>query len=511
MTDGSVSGGDGHSYFRFRSQPGDVGPEVVDALPHPVVAIGPDGAILWCNRAFRVAFLLGDRTLDGFRLFAVRDWLFDEPALHEALSAVREGRPEATCTLSRDGRTVHEVTVRLLPSAGDGASLLTFTDVSGKASAEAERRRYRSQLAIVNEVIRASASRLTTDEILAAVLERTVSLLGFDAGAVYLLGGERGVAHLSAAHGLCDLVFEGSPFLRLDTPPLDAVLEGRACYTETYLDVEHDEGELGVFSSATVPVLADGRTIGLIAVASTSFHRFSPLEREVLEAIGAEIGGAVRRGELEEASIREHRAAELYLDLISHDLGNLQTAALAYAEDLRESGAPAAPLVETLRRGLSIVRQIGTLRRIGSTEGVLEPVRLLSAIDSARVEAGETEVRVDGDGTVLADALLPEVFANLFANSHKFGATRILVRVRELPDGTEVRVEDDGPGISDEEKDRVFLRYQAGPHPASGSGLGLSLVSLLMERYRGVVVVEDRVPGHPGEGAAFVLRFRRPG
>lgn len=488
-------------------------PEIVDALPHPVVAIGPDSSVLWCNRAFRVAFLLGDLPLDGVCLFSVRDWFFDAPELHQALAIVREGRPEATCTLSRNGGTVHEVTVRQIPSAGDGATLLTFTDVSGQACAEVDGGRCHAQLEIVNEVIRASTSSLTTDEILAAVLERTVALLGFDAGAVYLVGDEPVVAHLRAAHGLCELIYAGSPILRLETPPLDALLEGRACYSETYLDVEHDEGELGVFSAATVPVLAAGRTIGLLAVASTSFYRFSPLEREVLEAIGGQIGAAVRRGDLEAALVQEHRAAELYLDVITHDLGNLQTAALAYAEEIStgECSTETAPLLETLRRSLSIVRRIGTLRRLGGISRSFEPAHLGSAVESARVEAGGIVVRVDGDGQVLADELLPEVFANLFGNSRKFGATRVLVRVRELPEWTEVRVEDDGPGIPDAEKARVFSRYQAGSLPGSGSGLGLTLVSLLMERYGGCVVLEDRARGHPEQGAAFVLRFRRPG
>ncbi len=488
-------------------------PEIVDALPHPVVAIDRDARVLWANRAFRVAFLLGDQPLEGVRLFTVRDWFFDAPELHQAIAAVGEGLPEASCILSRSGGTVHEVTVRGLGPDGGGAVLLTFTDISGHAGAEADRGRCHAQLAIVNEVIRASTSRLTTDEILAAVLERTVALLGFDAGAVYLVGEEPTVAHLRAAHGLCELVYAGSLTLRLEAPPLDALLEGRACYTETYLDVEHDEGELGVFSAATVPVLADGRTIGLLAIASTSFYRFSPLEREVLEAIGAEIGAAVRRGELEEALVQEHRAAELYLDVITHDLGNLQTAALACAEELASGRREplAASLCETLRRGLSIVRRIGTLRRLGGPVRLLEPTRLGSAVDSARVEAGETVVQVDGDGLVLADELLPEVFANLLGNSRKFGATRVQVRVRELPEWTEVRVEDDGPGIPDPEKEHVFSRYQAGSLPGSGSGLGLTLVSLLMERYRGSVAVEDRVPGNQEEGVAFVLRFRRPG
>ncbi len=490
-------------------------PEFVDALPHSVIAIGPEDAIIWCNRAFRVAFALGDGPLAGVRLFSLRDWYFDAPEVHEALAAVREGLPEAVCALSRDGGPVHEVAVRALPSAGDGAALLAFTDISERIRAETDRSRCQAQLEIVNEIIRASTSRMTTAAILEAVLERTLALLGFDAGAVYLVGTDPALAHLRASQGLCDLIYAGAPTLRLDGPPLDALLAGRPCYCETYLDVAHEEGELGVFSAASVPVSADGRTIGLLAVASSNFYRFSPLERDVLEAIGIELGAAVRRGELESAVVSEHRAAELYLDVITHDLGNLQTAALAYTEALAETLASAehpglVPLRETLRRGLSVVRSIGTLRRLRGDAGALAPIRLKTAVEGALADAGGMAVEIAGDGVVLADPLLVEVFANLFGNSRKFGATRTRVVVEEAADWVVVRVEDDGPGIPDEEKGRVFLRYTTSSTPGSGSGLGLSIVSALMERYGGTVEVRDRVPGRYAEGSAFTLRFRRP-
>jgi len=490
-------------------------PEIVDALPHAVVAIGPDDAVVWCNRAFRVAFALGDSPLSGARLFSLCDWYFDDPEVHEALSAVRDGLPEAGCTLSRNGGRVYEVAVRALEGAGDGAALLVFSDISEQVRSDAAGSRSRAQLEIVNAIIRAATSCMTTTAILEAVLERTLALLGFDAGAVYLVGEDPAVAHLRVAQGFYELVYAGAPTIRLDCPPHDALADGGTCYRETYLDIAHEEGELGVFSAASIPISADGRVIGLLAIVSSSFYRFSPLEREVLEAIGAELGAVVRRGELEAALAREHRAAELYLDVITHDLGNLQTAALANAEALEEALSPEerprlGQIRETLRRGLSVVRNIGTLRRLRDDAGSLVPTRLVTAVEAARADAGSMAVEVAGDGIVLADPLLVEVFANLFGNSNKFGATTVRVVVEEAGDRIVVRVEDDGPGIPEKEKARVFSRYVTGPTPGSGSGLGLSIVAALMDRYGGAADVRDRVPGRHGAGAAFILSFRRP-
>ncbi|WP_331519626.1 ATP-binding protein [Methanoculleus sp.] len=42
-----------------------------------------------------------------------------------------------------------------------------------------------------------------------------------------------------------------------------------------------------------------------------------------------------------------------------------------------------------------------------------------------------------------------------------------------------------------------------------GEGLGLYLVQILVERYGGKIWVEDRVPGHPEEGAAFRFTLKK--
>ena len=66
-------------------------------------------------------------------------------------------------------------------------------------------------------------------------------------------------------------------------------------------------------------------------------------------------------------------------------------------------------------------------------------------------------------------------------------------------------VEDNGPGIPDDMKDRIFSRLLRGGTKASGAGLGTYLVRRLVEDYHGRVWAEDRLAGDHSQGARFVV------
>jgi len=72
-------------------------------------------------------------------------------------------------------------------------------------------------------------------------------------------------------------------------------------------------------------------------------------------------------------------------------------------------------------------------------------------------------------------------------------------------DGT-IRVLDAGPGIAEGEQALIFRRFWRRDRRRSGSaGLGLSIVSRIVEAHSGSIVVENRATG----GAAFSLHFAR--
>jgi signal transduction histidine kinase len=113
---------------------------------------------------------------------------------------------------------------------------------------------------------------------------------------------------------------------------------------------------------------------------------------------------------------------------------------------------------------------------------------------------------IRGDAAALRRAL-----ANLVANAVKFAAAGrwLAVRAAARPDGRAVvlRVEDRGPGIPRDERERVFEPFHRGPaaerNATPGSGLGLSLVRHVVRAHGGSV----RVEGREGGGAALVVEL----
>ncbi|MFG3047769.1 ATP-binding protein [Streptomyces sp. NPDC048241] len=100
--------------------------------------------------------------------------------------------------------------------------------------------------------------------------------------------------------------------------------------------------------------------------------------------------------------------------------------------------------------------------------------------------------------------LLDNLLANALAHGRDpAGVARIRVDVRRAGEQAVVVVADQGPGIPPEYRERLFERFQRGPH-STGSGLGLTLVAQQTALHRGSVGVTD---GPQGTGARFEVRL----
>jgi two-component system, OmpR family, sensor histidine kinase TctE len=102
------------------------------------------------------------------------------------------------------------------------------------------------------------------------------------------------------------------------------------------------------------------------------------------------------------------------------------------------------------------------------------------------------EVMVSRSGTVLGDeGAIERVVSNLVQNAAEHGASNIIVRVC----GTSIEVEDDGPGIPAEDRERVFEPFQRLRPRSTGAGLGLNLVQQVVERHGGQITILDGTAG----------------
>jgi len=223
-----------------------------------------------------------------------------------------------------------------------------------------------------------------------------------------------------------------------------------------------------------------------------------------------------RTADLEESN----RMATLFLDIMRHDINNANNVASLYSDLLLTDieGQPEAELLQKAKIGLAksteIVRNVNTIQHIQGGAPSPGPIALdriirceIERSPGARVSyAGSTAV-------VLADDLLSEIFANLIGNAVKFGGpgVGITIRVEERGDEVVISVEDEGPGISDALRPRLFDRLSRGTSRVAGTGLGLYICRMLVERYGGRIWAEDRVEGRPELGAAIRFSLRRAG
>jgi signal transduction histidine kinase len=105
-----------------------------------------------------------------------------------------------------------------------------------------------------------------------------------------------------------------------------------------------------------------------------------------------------------------------------------------------------------------------------------------------------TPTRLVGDAGALS-----RVLRNLLDNAAMYARSRIDVTVSPHGDTAQLRIGDDGPGIPENDRQRVFDRFVR-LHPdrsrsAGGSGLGLAIVSEIVAAHRGSVRIDDRAGG----------------
>jgi signal transduction histidine kinase len=120
------------------------------------------------------------------------------------------------------------------------------------------------------------------------------------------------------------------------------------------------------------------------------------------------------------------------------------------------------------------------------------------------VTVGDGPVRLDADRAVLA-----RVIENLLDNARKYGEGLVELDARSVAGGVEVRVRDDGPGIEESARARVFEPYvrlhgaAASLHSATSRGLGLAFCRAAVEAHGGRIWIEDAQ--HHGSVFCFAL------
>jgi K+-sensing histidine kinase KdpD len=231
-------------------------------------------------------------------------------------------------------------------------------------------------------------------------------------------------------------------------------------------------------------------------------------ERDRMEVEAIEAGALRRSDELKTALLRS----------VSHDLRTPLTSIIAAGTALDsptltepERHELSEAVVEQGQRLAHLVENLLDVSRLesGSAQPRREPIDLAGVLEAARESLGGDGALVKfGIGAeipaLVADPVqLERAFANLLVNAVRYGEGRqVLVRSREVGGRLVVRIVDQGPGIPEGERERIFepfYRREGG----QGSGLGLSIARGFIEANGGEIAVESV----PGQGSTFVVSF----
>jgi len=292
-------------------------------------------------------------------------------------------------------------------------------------------------------------------------------------------------------------------------PALARLRPGRTARVDTPLDEDpFIVVAVGASDGDRHLVVLDGRTPAGVAEAAATVTRLLLIGVPVLVVVAAgatwaAVGRTLRR------VARAQDAQRRFVADASHELRSpvatvRQHAEVALAHPERaDAGALAGTVLDEAVRMQRLVDDLLLLARAdeGAVGLRLRPVDLDDLVfeEARRLRAGAAGVRVDSGGVSAArvagdEEALRRLVRNLGENAARHTRTRIAFSLSDGADGrVRLHVDDDGPGVPEAERARIFERFvrldEARARGEGGAGLGLAIVAELAAAHGGTVTV----------------------
>ena len=420
-------------------------------------------------------------------------------------------------------------------------------DESAQILAREQRGRHEIEIAIdrmkrVQSVTDVALAHMSLDELLAELLTRVREALNADTVTILLTEEPDNELVAWAARGLEEEVEHG---VRI---PFGSGFAGRIASTRLPVAIKDVDQSLvmnpllkekGIKALLGVPLLVEGRVIGVIHVGKLTIHEFTEDETRLLQLVGDRIALAIDNARLfeeERAARREAEAASIakdeFLTTISHELRTPLTPIIGWVHMIRNGMLPR----QETTRGLSVIeKNAHVLKRLindlldmsailtGKMRMEELPVHLEAvvreAVETVRPFAAARDISLVltfsrwRDEIVMGDRTrLAQVFWNLLHNAIKFSSPGSRVHIDCEANGRDaiVHIEDSGHGIPTEFLPYVFERFRQADGSKTrihgGMGLGLALVKSFVEGHHGRV---EAISKGRGSGSRFTVSLPR--
>ena len=278
-----------------------------------------------------------------------------------------------------------------------------------------------------------------------------------------------------------------------------------------------------------LPLVSMNKTLGILAVQPSPGQMWGFDQRNLVESLASLMTVILEKEVLfkiaENSKIKEEseKLQTALLDSVSHELKTPLAIIEGSAEHLgKEKIDP-----ETLRKLASEIR-VASKRLRQTVDGLLNMTRLDSGRFQLNLEWHDMRDIINATLDKLANQLsrhkinlkyskdlplikidsriMEQVLANLLSNAALYTpqSTEITVSVQADPSALVVSVMDQGPGIPEEDLDKIFEKFYRGKNTSTGGlGLGLSIAKRFIEAHGGEIEVRNQETG----GACFTFRL----
>ncbi|MEJ2882130.1 sensor histidine kinase [Pedobacter sp. GR22-6] len=277
------------------------------------------------------------------------------------------------------------------------------------------------------------------------------------------------------------------------------------------------------FQVSVVLKAKDGSNLGFLSIADEKLRVLTSDEQEILQDLTAIVIDQVETSLAHRQAVFHHQQV---LNTTAHDLKNPLTTIPVRADLIKlKKHDPEAieKMCDQIKiASFNMVRIIDELLHSATAEAgkirlllvkltISDIVANVITMNQPLAERknqlihfhSETSAQVKAD-----EVKLSEIVDNLINNAVKYAAhgTEIFVKLREFENNVLISVEDQGQGLTEEDKNRLYQRFtRLSAQPTAGensTGLGLSIVKLLVEAHEGTIQAESE---GRGKGTKFTV------
>jgi signal transduction histidine kinase/DNA-binding NarL/FixJ family response regulator len=450
----------------------------------------------------------------------------------EPIRAVVENERTAA-QVSRTIRTLAEERVRASITACDvtwNGAEATVSVISNRDGPDERGRR----LGALHEATRQLMAAEVRNKVAGIGVNAAADIIGLDANAVHLVDDDGHLEPVAATAALRELVGDIPTFEPGDSIAWRVYERGEVtAVPDVRLEADVQNPETPIRSELYLPL---GK-YGILIAASTTVGAFDDADIVAGRVLAANMEAALAAVERDqqlrdrerELSAQNDRL-EQFATVVSHDLRNPLNVAIGRLEALKQERDDdnVAAVEQALDRMQALIDDLLLLARTGDSIAETETVALATAVKDcwAVVDTDGASLVVDTDRRIRADVTrLKQLLENLFRNAVEHGSTdpraqtredaveqgstdsrtesgdadrggsTVTVTISDVPGG--FAVSDDGPGIPETDRERVF---ESGHSTAvDGTGFGLTIVSQIAAAHGWTVALTESESG----GARF--------